>query len=548
MIVTLPAIRPDPALRLRQWPSSSRAFSFWFQRAAAGLLHGGETCCRRQVIITARCTSCTCASTCRRGISESGLRPTTRTSGLIAIHVAFQTGFCTFVLSNYMKTIPRELGRGRRAFDRRRPVIRQYLGIILPLCKPALAALATLEFTWIYKRLPVGGRAHELGRQSGRSPPSLTNLQGVFFTDNNLIAAASVLVRAADPARVTRRCSASSSADSRSGANKGGDEGRRSSARAAFVFTKKTCSATSLPSPELRDVEISLHDQSTRDRLATGRGDGPATSPPPAGRGPHDQRAPRPARPPSRVADFVLNMVQIGGPIGATAARLRDPRRATGLRQTIADTLGNRGHLPHPAHRGSTLLALGARAIAELAPGAWLLNYTNPMAMLVLARVRRYGRHANVVGPLPLGAVHEYRGTLAALVGVPARGGDVSSRRGVNHQAFILRFEQDGERISTRGSMRANRKRPGAASGASAWPLHRPASATSPTEVERATRPSTCRGSCDTRTRSITYRIPIDEYIPPQRAETSWSTHASRSRLGARRCDADRALETSTPR
>ncbi|MEY2415818.1 MAG: multiple sugar transport system permease protein, partial [Ilumatobacteraceae bacterium] len=29
---------------------------------------------------------------------------------IIIVHVAFQTGFCTFVLSNYMKTIPKELG------------------------------------------------------------------------------------------------------------------------------------------------------------------------------------------------------------------------------------------------------------------------------------------------------------------------------------------------------------------------------------------------------------------------------------------------------
>jgi multiple sugar transport system permease protein len=29
--------------------------------------------------------------------------------GLILINVAFQTGFCTFVLSNYMKTLPHEL-------------------------------------------------------------------------------------------------------------------------------------------------------------------------------------------------------------------------------------------------------------------------------------------------------------------------------------------------------------------------------------------------------------------------------------------------------
>jgi multiple sugar transport system permease protein len=123
-------------------------------------------------------------------ISESGLAYDSYV-GLIAIHVAFQTGFCTFVLSNYMKTIPRELDEAARVDGA--GVVRQYFGIILPLCKPALAALATLEFTWIYNDFLWA----VVLMSSGDKRPitsSLTNLQGVFFTDNNLIAAASVLV------------------------------------------------------------------------------------------------------------------------------------------------------------------------------------------------------------------------------------------------------------------------------------------------------------------------------------------------------------------
>jgi multiple sugar transport system permease protein len=111
--------------------------------------------------------------------------------GLIAINVAFQTGFCTFVLANYMKTIPRSLGEAARVDGA--GVLRQYVGIILPLCKPALAALATLEFTWIYNDFLWA----VVLMSSGDKRPitsSLTNLQGVFFTDNNLISAASVLV------------------------------------------------------------------------------------------------------------------------------------------------------------------------------------------------------------------------------------------------------------------------------------------------------------------------------------------------------------------
>ena len=111
--------------------------------------------------------------------------------GLIAINVAFQTGFCTFVLSNYMKTIPTSLGEAARVDGA--SVVRQYFGIVLPLCKPALAALATLEFTWIYNDFLWA----VVLMSSGDKRPitsSLTNLTGTYFTDNNLIAAAAVLV------------------------------------------------------------------------------------------------------------------------------------------------------------------------------------------------------------------------------------------------------------------------------------------------------------------------------------------------------------------
>jgi multiple sugar transport system permease protein len=111
--------------------------------------------------------------------------------GLIAINVAFQVGFCTFVLSNYMKTIPRSLGEAARVDGA--GALRQFAGIILPLCKPALAALATLEFTWIYNDFLW---AVVLMGSGDKRPitSSLTNLQGTFFTDTNLISAASVLV------------------------------------------------------------------------------------------------------------------------------------------------------------------------------------------------------------------------------------------------------------------------------------------------------------------------------------------------------------------
>jgi multiple sugar transport system permease protein len=110
--------------------------------------------------------------------------------GLIAIHVAFQTGFCTFVLSNYMKTIPHELSEA--AMVDGASVWRQYWQVILPLCKPALAALATLQFTWVYNDFFWAVTLANGPRRPITS--ALNNLKGTFFVDYNLIAAGSLLI------------------------------------------------------------------------------------------------------------------------------------------------------------------------------------------------------------------------------------------------------------------------------------------------------------------------------------------------------------------
>lgn len=111
--------------------------------------------------------------------------------GLILVNVAFQTGFCAFVLSNYMKALPRELYES--AVVDGASVVRQFFQITLPLCRPPLAALATLETTWIYNEFFWA----TVLLQSGDKYPvtsSLNNLRGEFFTDNNLVAAGSVIV------------------------------------------------------------------------------------------------------------------------------------------------------------------------------------------------------------------------------------------------------------------------------------------------------------------------------------------------------------------
>ena len=110
---------------------------------------------------------------------------------LILINTAFQTGFCTFVLSNYMKTLPKELYEA--AMVDGASIWKQYWRLTMPLCRPPLAALATLEVTWIYNEF---FWATVLMRTGDKFPvtSSLNNLRGEFFTDNNLVSAGSVLV------------------------------------------------------------------------------------------------------------------------------------------------------------------------------------------------------------------------------------------------------------------------------------------------------------------------------------------------------------------
>lgn len=110
---------------------------------------------------------------------------------VILIHVAFQTGFCTFVLSNYMKTIPKELGEA--ALVDGASVPRQYFQIILPLCRPAFAALATLEFTWLYNDFFWGNVLLNQGDQKPITS-SIAVLNGQYASDYNLIAAASMMI------------------------------------------------------------------------------------------------------------------------------------------------------------------------------------------------------------------------------------------------------------------------------------------------------------------------------------------------------------------
>ena len=110
--------------------------------------------------------------------------------GIILIHIVFQVGFCVFVLSNYMKTLSQELTEA--AVVDGASVLRIWGAVIMPLCRPAIAALATLEFTFIYNDF---FWALLLMKTGDRRPitSALNNLQGEFFTNFNLLAAGALL-------------------------------------------------------------------------------------------------------------------------------------------------------------------------------------------------------------------------------------------------------------------------------------------------------------------------------------------------------------------
>lgn len=69
-------------------------------------------------------------------------------TGLVLFHAAFQTGFCTLFMRNFMKELPFELIESARIEGIGELKIFWY--IVLPLVRPALAALAVLIFTFIW--------------------------------------------------------------------------------------------------------------------------------------------------------------------------------------------------------------------------------------------------------------------------------------------------------------------------------------------------------------------------------------------------------------
>lgn len=122
-------------------------------------------------------------------ISGSGLLYNSY-AGLIVINVSFQLGFCVFVLSNYMKTLPRDMDEA--AIVDGASLWTRYWRLTMPLCRPALAALATLLTTWIYNDFFWAITLISTGNKRPITS-ALQNLQGQFVTNQNMISAAALM-------------------------------------------------------------------------------------------------------------------------------------------------------------------------------------------------------------------------------------------------------------------------------------------------------------------------------------------------------------------
>jgi alpha-galactosidase len=187
-----------------------------------------------------------------------------------------------------------------------------------------------------------------------------------------------------------------------------------------------------LSSPALSSSEIALHDIDP-ERLATAermaRWTAEALGATPAISAHLDRREAL------RGADFVVNTIQVGG-ARATQLDFDVPARF-GLRYTIADTIGVGG-----VFRGLRTIpvVLGiARDMEAICPDAWLLNYTNPMAILVRAV-------SEATSIRVAGLCHSVFWTidrLAGYLGIPRDEVDAASA-GLNHLAFVLRLEHRG--------------------------------------------------------------------------------------------------------
>jgi len=154
-----------------------------------------------------------------------------------------------------------------------------------------------------------------------------------------------------------------------------------------------------------------------------------------------------------RGARFVVNAVQIGGYEPSTVIDFEIPKKY-GLRQTIADTLGIGGIMR--ALRTIPVMEAFARDMEEVCPDAWLLNYSNPMAMLT-GYMQRYTKVKTI------GLCHSVQVCSSGLLERLDMKDKLEGRRdliaGINHMAWLLEIkDQDGNDLYPEIRNRAKEK------------------------------------------------------------------------------------------
>jgi multiple sugar transport system permease protein len=111
-------------------------------------------------------------------------------TALIVVQIGFGLGFYTFVLHGFMRAIPPEIQQA--AVIDGAGTLQVFFRIILPLTRPALAALAALSFTWVFNDLLWAITVLKTGTMMPVTP-ALLGLQGQYVSMWNVIAAGSVI-------------------------------------------------------------------------------------------------------------------------------------------------------------------------------------------------------------------------------------------------------------------------------------------------------------------------------------------------------------------
>lgn len=154
-----------------------------------------------------------------------------------------------------------------------------------------------------------------------------------------------------------------------------------------------------------------------------------------------------------RGASFVVNAIQVGGYEPCTVTDFEIPKKY-GLRQTIADTMGIGGIMR--ALRTIPVMKAFADDMEEVCPDAWLLNYSNPMAMLT-GYMLRYTKIKTV------GLCHSVQGCSRELLKKLGMEDKIEGRTdriaGINHMAWLLEIkDKDGNDLYPEIRKRAKEK------------------------------------------------------------------------------------------